>query len=349
MAFIRPCSIVTSQHLQYIWKYWNIERICCIADMGLLVSLEYCLSTTAMLMSNSHINAVVKDSLGNYIISSRYLCTLFYINGTDGSIIWQLNGMQNQFTFIGFTNTTFPFAFQHHPRILSQDGTVTTLSLFDNGSDGYRNFQNSSAAMIIAIDTSTMTCTLLHQYQTSDSSGKAILTTSQGSAQVQDNGNVFVGWGSSPYISEFAEDGTLVMQAQFGVANAAQNYRALKSKWVGTPDSTPAIWSYAPSTASGTTFYTSWNGATQIASWKFFGGTNRTGSMSLLGSTIKTGFETNFTSSTFAAWGYTQALSESGEVLGTSPVQRTYVSGLNQTVPGSNVTGTIRIPKQQRH
>lgn len=298
----------------------------------------------AVLIFNSHMNAVDKDSLDNYIVSSRYLCALFYINGTDGSIIWQLNGMQNQFTFAGFTNNTFPFAFQHQARFHSQNETITILSLFDNGSDGYRNFQASSAAMIIAVDTSTMTCTLLHQYKSSDSSGKAILSTSQGSAQLLDNSNVFVGWGAEPYISEFTQDGTLVMQAQFGVANAAQNYRASKANWVGNPDSTPAIWSYASSTVSGTTFYTSWNGATEIASWNFFGGANRTGSMSLLGTMTKTGFETNFTSSTFAAWGYTEALSKSGKVLGTSPIQRTFVPGLNQTSPNppaSNMTSFI--------
>lgn len=309
--------------------------------MGLLVSLKCCGTLIVVLIFNSHMNSVDKDSLGNYIVSSRYLCALFYINGKDGSIIWQLNGMHNQFTFVGFDNNTFPFAFQHQARIHSHNGTTTILSLFDNGSDGYRTFQTFSAAIIIAVDTSTMTCTLLHQYQTSDSSGKAILSTSQGSAQLLDNGNVFVGWGSAPYISEFTKDGTLVMQAQFGVANAAQNYRASKANWVGTPDSTPAVWSYASSTTSGTTFYTSWNGATEIASWKFFGGAKRTSSMRLLGTLNKTGFETNFTSLTFVAWGYTQALSISGVVLGTSPIQRTYVPRLNQThsSPPSNVTG----------
>jgi hypothetical protein len=45
----------------------------------------------------SHLNAVEKDDDGNYLISSRYLCTLFKINGKDGSIMWRLNGKKNEF------------------------------------------------------------------------------------------------------------------------------------------------------------------------------------------------------------------------------------------------------------
>jgi hypothetical protein len=56
----------------------------------------------------SHLNAVEKDDDGNYLISSRYLCTLFKINGKDGSIMWRLNGKKNEFKFVGFKNT---FAF----------------------------------------------------------------------------------------------------------------------------------------------------------------------------------------------------------------------------------------------
>ena len=70
--------------------------------------------------------------------------------------------------------------------------------------------------MVMAVNTATMTCTLLPQYKMSDDSGKGILPTSQGSIQLLDNGNGFMGWRSEPYISEHTEDGTLIMQGQFG-------------------------------------------------------------------------------------------------------------------------------------
>jgi hypothetical protein len=56
-----------------------------------------------------HINSIDKDeeglpvrnelnSTGNYLISSRHYCALYYINGKSEDIIWQLNGKRSNFT-----------------------------------------------------------------------------------------------------------------------------------------------------------------------------------------------------------------------------------------------------------
>jgi hypothetical protein len=195
--------------------------------------------------------------------------------------------------------------------------------------------------MIMALDFKNMTCTLLHQYQITGEAGTLVTATSQGSMQVLDNGNSFIGWGELPYISEHTADGKLVMQGQFGAENAASSYRAFKANWTGTPDSTPALWSFSNSTSSPTTFYTSWNGATEIVSWKFYGGSSENGPFSVAGTAPKDGFETSFTADRYWAWGYIEALGAGGNVLGTTPVKPTYVPHLNGTVPngpGSNVT-----------
>jgi hypothetical protein len=210
-----------------------------------------------------------------------------YINGHDGSIIWELNGKKNQFTFSRFSNNTFPFAFQHHARIHSQNATTWIISIFDNGSDGEIFVANESSGMIMAVDVAAMTCTLLSQYKISGPAGKAVLSTSQGSMQLLDNGNVFMGWGSESYISEHAADGTLVMQGQFGAENVSMSYRAFKADWVGAPDSTPALWAAAGSAISSTTFYVSWNGATEIMSWRFFGGATESNCSTFLGNVTK--------------------------------------------------------------
>jgi hypothetical protein len=39
---------------------------------------------------------------------------LLYISGEDGSMVWEPNGMKNQFVFDRFEDDTFPFTFQHH-------------------------------------------------------------------------------------------------------------------------------------------------------------------------------------------------------------------------------------------
>jgi Arylsulfotransferase (ASST) len=293
-------------------------------------------------MNSSHINSIEKDVKGDYIISSRYCSTVYKISGQDGSIIWRLNGKSSDFTLVNFPNA---FAFQHDPRILSQDGPVTVLSLFDNGSDGYNTTTFSSSGMIISVDTSTWTATLLNQYTNPPIT--TTLSTSQGSMQVLHNSNVFIGWGSIPQVSEFTENGDCVALGGFGIVNEGSSYRAKKistSAWTGNPDSTPAIFTYANSTSLPTTFYVSWNGATEVASWRFYGG-NTTSAVRLVavGSAARSGFETAFTASGFFPYGFAEALDARGRQLGRSRVVPTFVPSVtptptNGTFPANGTT-----------
>ena len=178
--------------------------------------------------------------------------------------------------------------------------------------------------------------------------------------QVLNNTNVFIGWGIIPQVSEFTEAGQCVALGGFGVVNQAASYRSTKiptTAWVGLPDSTPAIFTYANTTSLPTTFYVSWNGATQIASWKFFGGNGTvvlaTGQSTVpLGNAAKSGFETTFTAGEFVGEGYAQALDVNGRVLGTTPTVQTFVpysaevKAQNSTsTVGTNSTTTRRIRK----
>jgi hypothetical protein len=265
---------------------------------------------------------------------------VYKVSGEDGSIIWRLNGKSSDFTLVNFPNA---FAFQHDPRVLSHDGTVTVLSLFDNGSDGYNTTTFSSSGMIISVDTSTWTATLLNQY--SNSPITTTLSTSQGSVQVLNNSNIFMGWGSIPQVSEFTENGDCVALGSFGIVNQASSYRAQKiptSGWIANPDSTPAIFTYANTTSLPTTFYVSWNGATQVASWQFYGG-NSTSAAGLVavGSAAKSSFETMFTASSFYAYGYAEALDANGASLGKSNVVPTYVPFSASPLPTNGTNGTF--------
>jgi hypothetical protein len=295
----------------------------------------------------SHLNSIDKDTDGDYIISSRYCSTIFKISHIDGSIVWRLNGKNSSFELVNFP-TTSAFNFQHMPRIISSSGTTTLLSLFDNGSDGYITISNSSSGKIISLDTSTMTATLLNSYTNPPIT--TTLATSQGSMQVLNSSNVFIGWGAIPQVSEFTASGECVALGGFGVVNQAASYRSLKiptSAWVGKPDSTPAIFTYANSSSLPTTFYVSWNGATQVTSWKFFGGNDTSvEGMVEVGSATKAGFETMFMAAEFAAYGYAQALDADGNVLGLSPTVQTFVPYSVQipdnSTAATNTTATLR-------
>lgn len=276
-------------------------------------------------------NAVEKDVDGNYLISSRHTCALYKISGMDGSIIWQLNGMKNEFSLEGFNNT---FSFQHDARIQSQNETTTIISLMDNANSGAPVANNDmtsaySAGMIMAVNNDTMTTTLLREYHIPDG---GVVSNSQGSVQPLENSNVFIGWGAQPFISEFTAEGDCIMLGQFGANNSlAENYRAFKINWVGTPDSTPALWTSANSTRSPTTFYVSWNGATEIVNWRFFGGVNASNVSVVLGTSPKEGFETTFVAYEYYGWGYAEALDQKGAILGVTPVKQTYVPAQNVT------------------
>ena len=74
--------------------------------------------------------------------------------------------------------------------------------------------------------------------------------------------NVFVGWGSSPWFSEYAPNGSLVFAAHFASA-WYQSYRAFKGPWVGKPRTKPAVTAHTK--LGNTAAYVAWNGATAAA------------------------------------------------------------------------------------
>lgn len=70
-----------------------------------------------------HINSVDKsNTTGNYLVSARHTSTLYYINATDESIIWQLSYVGQS----SFTCSNFNFSWQH---VRCKPMSVTSWSL----------------------------------------------------------------------------------------------------------------------------------------------------------------------------------------------------------------------------
>ncbi len=93
-------------------------------------------------------------------------------------------------------------------------------------------------------------------------------TDYMGATRQQPDGNVFVGWGSSPYFSEFNRSGKVLLEGE--LPGPDLGYRATLEPWEGEPLTLPA--GAARPTGSHTTVYASWNGATQLASWRVLAG-----------------------------------------------------------------------------
>lgn len=240
-----------------------------------------------------HINSVDKDDDGNYLISARDACALHKVNGTDGSIIWRLNGKKSDFKMAEGTE----FCFQHHARWLEQTDDIEVISLYDNSAHGTEHGGGSevhtaptSSGKILRLNTTSWTAELVGAYFPPDD----LLSKSQGSTQVLPGGNVLVGWGSEGAVTEFTSDGTPVFHAYMdsdALGDGVQNYRAFRYNWTGLPNEDPAI--VALKGDDGTSIHVSWNGDTETALWRFFAITDDHGSRDFLGEVPRTTFETS--------------------------------------------------------
>jgi hypothetical protein len=202
-----------------------------------------------------HINSVDFDGDGNLLISGRSTHAIYKIARRDGEILWRLGGRYGDFTMGADTQ----FAWQHDAR-RQPDGTLT---VFDNGATPA--VEPRSRGLILAVDERAMTAGLLHEY-----THARVLAGSQGSVQLLANGNVFVGWGEVPRVSEFDREGRLLFDAVLG--RQYESYRAFRLPWTGRPAQAPAI-ALARGHDCERTAYASWNGATEVRAWQLLAGT----------------------------------------------------------------------------
>ncbi|KAI5923511.1 Arylsulfotransferase-domain-containing protein [Camillea tinctor] len=240
-----------------------------------------------------HINSVDKDTAGNYLISARDACSVHKINGTDGSIIWKLNGKASSFKIPKDTE----FCFQHHARFVSQYDDVEIISLYDNSAHGTEHSGGSevhtaptSSGKIIKLNTTSWEAELIQGFFPPDD----LLSKSQGSTQLLPNGNVLVNWGSEGALTEYLPDGTPIFHAYVesdDLALGVENYRAFRYNWTGLPNEEPAI--VALESEDRTAIYVSWNGDTETISWRFYAATEKYVSREFLGEAKRTSFETS--------------------------------------------------------
>jgi hypothetical protein len=118
-----------------------------------------------------------------------------------------------------------------------------------------------------------------------------------GNVQQLANGNHLIGWGSMyPSMSEVSPTGEIVWQMAFEEYESADkirnSYRAFRHDWQGFPQTAPTL--VAQSDAENTTLYFSWNGATEVAYYRVYGGNDGT-ALSLKAVILKDGFETSRT------------------------------------------------------
>ncbi len=252
-----------------------------------------------------HVNSVNEDADGNLLVSSRNTSAVYRVNKATGNVMWRLGGKRSNFKKLGKATRT---AWQHDA-MRQADGTI---SVFDNGAAP--PVHKASRALFLRLVGKGRTVRVEKAF----THPKGLLAGSQGSVQLLPNGNVFVGWGSEPYFTEFSPSGEVLFDGHFLARNSS--YRSYRFAWTGRPGGRPAIASQA--LAGGmVSAWASWNGDTEVASWRLLAGPDAN-SLSVVGSAPRSGFETAVTASTTGPFVAMEGLDASGGVLGRSAVTR---------------------------
>jgi hypothetical protein len=249
-----------------------------------------------------HINSLDElPAAGTTLISARNTWALYELNSATGQLALRVGGKRSEVKQLNGAAT----AFQHDATALS-NGTIT---VFDNGA--VPKIHSQSRAIVVSLETKSRTDTLLARYE---HPSPALSAGSQGNVQTLANGDLFVGWGSQPYFSEFSPDGHVLYDAH--MRGSYESYRAYRFPWSATPGGRPAI---AASASKGgpVTVYASWNGATEIASWRVFAGPSPA-KLALVASAAKNGFETAITTPSAERYVGVEAVDAGGKALGTS-------------------------------
>jgi Arylsulfotransferase (ASST) len=261
-----------------------------------------------------HINSIDPQPDGNLFVSARSTWAGYQLEGGSGNVLWRLGGLKSSFKMGPGTET----AWQHDGRILP-DGEVT---FFDDGSNP--PIHQQSRGLRIALDSRTQEARLIAAYTHPD---PPLLTPSQGNMQTLADGNAVVGYGGVAAISEFAPGGTLLFDAHLPYDMSF--YRAFRFPWSGRPDNPPTVLANLNNTGEETIVHMSWNGASEVASWRVLAGEHPT-SLTSRTAIPASDFESSTILPKKYAYAAVQALDATGKVLGSSKPAKvsTYATAL---------------------
>jgi hypothetical protein len=223
-----------------------------------------------------HINSIDPEPGGDIFISARNTWAGYQLQGGSGTILWRLGGLDSSFTMGPGTKTYW----QHDGRILP-DGDVT---FFDDGDDPRHEPQ--SRAVTIALDFKTHEARLVSAFT---HPAPPLLAASQGNLQTLADANTLVGYGGVPEISEYSPDGALLFDAHLPYEMIF--YRAFRFPWSAQPLSPPTALAGLNNVGE-TIVHMSWNGATDVASWRVLAG-KQPGSLTPQTTIQTTGFESS--------------------------------------------------------
>ncbi|HEY2216836.1 MAG TPA: arylsulfotransferase family protein, partial [Solirubrobacteraceae bacterium] len=300
-------ALIDSAVQEYNLKTGALERNWDALDHIPLTQSQASLPTNGFPWDAYHVNSIQLTGDGKFLVSMRDTWAAYLVDIASSKIQWTIGGNRSSFKF----GSGAHFEWQHDVTLQPD----STLSVFDDhccrltGGGTSVDPTGPSRGLVLKLDQQTHEATLLAQYGERGDFRSEFM----GDTQPLANGNVFVGWGSEPYFSEYDKNGKLLFEGELPGPNLS--YRAMIEQWVGKPLSLPLG---AVRQAGGkTVVYASWNGATQLVSWRVLTG-SESGRMSAVATHAKEGFETAIEVPQGAQRFELQALDAHGRVLGTS-------------------------------
>jgi Arylsulfotransferase (ASST) len=249
-----------------------------------------------------HINSIDVEPDGQLLIDARNTWAAYDVDPRSGQVRWRLGGKRSSFTMGSGTG----LAWQHDARE-QPDGTIT---FFDNGATPAAHPQ--SRAVALRLEPARRAVTLVRR---DVHAGAPLVAGSQGNVQALASGDWLVGWGEVPYLSEFAPGGQTLFDAHLPAPY--ESYRAYRLPWSGHPPGRPAV--ALSKTPAGSAAYVSWNGATDVSSWRVLSG-DSAATLQPLREAQRSGFETAIAlpGSIGGRYVAVQALDSAGAVIGVS-------------------------------
>jgi hypothetical protein len=253
---------------------------------------------------------------GNLLISARSTWAGYLLEAGSGRVIWRLGGNRSTFKMGPGTR----MAWQHDGRVLPNG----ELTFFDDGANP--PIHKQSRALRIKLDLSARTASLTSSFT---HPSPPLLAASQGNVQTLADGNTLVGYGGVPAISEYDSAGHLVFDAHQPLDMSF--YRAFRFPWSARPKTPPAILASLNNTSEETIVHASWNGATNVASWRILAG-RQPDALTAQATIVADGFESSTSLPRRYAYAAAQALDSSGRVIGAS--QPVKVISYSASLPG---------------
>ncbi|HZU39856.1 MAG TPA: arylsulfotransferase family protein [Solirubrobacteraceae bacterium] len=269
-----------------------------------------------------HINSIQLVT-GGFVVSMRNTWSAYRVDKASGNIVWTLDGSGKGGSFQLPANGHF--AWQHDVELHS-NGLVT---LFDdeccqltyNPKSPFAQPEGTSRGLLLRLNTKTGTASYVHEYVHPLVHGNTIVETAfQGNMQLEPNGNMIVGWGSSPFsaFTEFSYSGHALYDAVLPAPDVS--YRGYLFGWVGKPPAS-LMREVVKKSHGKWNVYASWDGATEVVAWRVLGGSSAK-HLRVIASRTRTGFETAIRLKHPYNVYKVQAIDRHGHVLGTSKAFR---------------------------